>query len=689
MSPEQTSSPLSSPPSSPRPVSNDAFRVKKEDTVAASSWDAGSISHGEDRTEAFSSSAQTKNATRRHNGEPTPDANVTQLSSEDEDEDDILVPTKSHRNLATSAAGTASTSEGEFPSSPTKRRRLKSHRSLQSKTDATPRRSRRLRSDQDMPPDKSSSSTRSSFVAVEVPTPPSILGSAETTGDEDDVIVTQPTSRRRQAKPAEETFVVDDERIDYQSSSEEEVTPSRPRRRLTKRKEDDFLAGDDEIESITSDHVPVTPSKSRKLSTQHTSARKSASRSEREKREIEVDLEDLQDSDTPAKAKKTRTRGAPVNKAREETKKHLEILKRRRAGEKIPRVEDSDDEEGEDGLEDPGQPTHSSPSESESVDSSASSTAPAANHLDDYEDDFIVDDSPSRLGLPHPDIPLEFTSYASRRPRELFVHVIDWLVKNKISPAFSRHDALFLLAFDKVGQEVKAQAGSRLISAAWNAPFRYTLEARPVLRVERMPGVEEDYIQTCDACNRTNPAQYEFRFSGKAYHHKTLEPVDNSDSEAEEGSHDMKDYDSKNHSIEPERRRFYLGRYCAANAEMGHKLSHWLFSLNQNVMDYLEQQGVLTPEMVVKRDKRNHKRREREAEEIVDSMKESGMVEQLWHDFKNDLDDARIGMDGFEKKGGRSRGRIGTVRVRREDGRYEDVQESRYRDAPRIGDDSD
>ena len=711
---EQTSSPLSSLASSARPVYSDTSHVKNENIETDSSSEVWSVSHGEgmglDGAEALQSPHQAdSNATERRNGHlPILGAEVTQALSEDENEDDMLIPalrvstrsarktlktaqiTKSHHSLDGSATGRTSLPGEEFLSSPTKRRRLLSRRGLQSKTDLTPRRSRRLRSDQDMPLGRSSSSTRSSFVAVAGPTPPSMLGSAETTGDEDDVIVTQPMSRRRQAKPARDAFVVDDDRIEYEPSSDEEVTSSKPKRRLTKRKEDDFLAEDDEIVYITSDDGPMTPSKSRKLSGQHTSARKSAARNEREKREIEDDLEDLQDSDTPAKAKKTRTRGAPVNKAREETKKHLEILKRRRAGEKIPRVEDSDDEDGGAGLEDPGQPTYSSTSESESVDSSASSTAPAANHLDDYEDDFIVDDSPSRLGLPHPEIPLEFTSYASRRPRELFVHIIDWLVKNKISPAFSRHDALFLLAFDKVGQEVKAQAGSRLISAAWNAPFRYTLEARPILRVERMPGMEEDYIQTCDACNRTNhPAQYEFRFSGKAYHHKTLEPVENSDSEAEEGANDTKDYDSKNHSIEPERRRFYLGRYCAANAEMGHKLSHWLFSLNQNVMDYLEQQGVLTPEMVVKRDKRNHKKREREAEEVVDSMKESGMVEQLWHDFKNDLDDARIGMDGFEKRGGRTRGRIGTVRVQREDGRFDDVQESRYRDAPRTADDSD
>ena len=297
--------------------------------------------------------------------------------------------------------------------------------------------------------------------------------------------------------------------------------------------------------------------------------------------------------------------------------------------------------------------------------------------------------------MPHPDIPLEFTSYASRKPRELFVHVIDWLVKNKISPAFDRHDPLWDLAFKKLDDEVKAQAGSRLISAAWNEPFVRTLLARPGLVVVRLPGDEEDYIRTCDACNRTNhPAQYDFKFSGKAYFHKTLEPVDNSDEEDEDNEHDAASMDSKNHLLPSSHQHFYLGRYCAANAEMGHKLSHWLFHLNQNLLTYLEEQGLLSAEKIVARDKKSHSRREHEAEMIVDTMRETGVVDDLWKEFKSDLDDARIGMDGFEKKGGRGKARIGSIRVQREDDdgevRWEgDVAETRHREALMLFEESD
>jgi hypothetical protein len=463
------------------------------------------------------------------------------------------------------------------------------------------------------------------------------------------------------------------------------VTPSKSRRQWERRWGDDFVVPDDRVEYITSNDEPAMPSKRQRLSRGHTSPGKEM----RRKAELEEDLEDLADSDNVVKTR--RTRGAPVNKAREETRKHLEILKRRRAGEKVPHTPETEDV----GDVDPINIDSLSSDQNSAGSSEDSDPGPRNTSIEEDEDDFIEDDSADHLGMPHPDIPLEFTSYASRKPRELFVHVIDWLVKNKIAPAFDRHHPLWDLAFKKLDDEVKAQAGSRLISAAWNESFVRTLLARPALAVVRLPGDEEDYIRTCDACNRTNhPAQYDFKFSGKAYYHKTLEPVDNSDEEDDDDGHDAASVDSKNHVLPSSHQHFYLGRYCAANAEMGHKLSHWLFHLNQNLLTYLEEQGVLSAEKIVARDKKSHSRREHEAEMIVDTMRETGVVDTLWKEFKSDLDDARIGMDGFEKKGGRGKARIGSIRVQREDDdgemRWEgDVAEARHRGVPVPFDESD
>jgi len=591
--------------------------------------------------------------------------------------------------------------EDEIPLPSAKRQRTQPRISDRHRARVAPRRSTRLQPAQRQSPSSSQPTTSNQrFSAMKLSRPQvSVLGSPETTGDEDDVIVTSPTSRKRQSKSSRDNVEAHGDQVDYYSSEEEVITPSKSRRQSQKRWGDDFVVPDDRVDYITSDDEPVMPSKRQKLSRGHTSPRKEM----RRKAELEEDLEDLADSDNVVK--KSITRGAPVNKALEETRKHLEILKRRRAGEKVPHTSETEDVGEVEPINTYGvsrnAPRYSLSSDQNSTDSSTDSDPGPGNiNVEEDEDDFIEDDGAEHLGMPHPDIPLEFTSYASRKPGELFVHVIDWLVKNKISPAFYRHDPLWDLAFKKLDDEVKAQAGSRLISAAWNEPFVRTLLARPSLVVVRLPGDEEDYIRTCDACNRTNhPAQYDFKFSGKAYYHKTLEPVDNSDEEEEDdddedNEHDAASLDSKNHPLPSSHQHFYLGRYCAANAEMGHKLSHWLFHLNQNLLTYLEEQGVLSAEMIVARDKKSHSRREHEAEMIVDTMRETGVVDDLWREFKSDLDDARIGMDGFEKKGARGKARIGSIRVQREDVDGEvkwegDVVEARHREAPMLFEESD
>jgi hypothetical protein len=110
----------------------------------------------------------------------------------------------------------------------------------------------------------------------------SALGSAETTGDEDDVIVTSPTLRKRSRKSAMDDFVVEDDRVDYYSSEEEIVTPSKSRKRVQKMRGDDFVVDDDNIEYISSDDKPLAPSKRQKPS----HSRASPQRERRRKAEL-------------------------------------------------------------------------------------------------------------------------------------------------------------------------------------------------------------------------------------------------------------------------------------------------------------------------------------------------------------------------------------------------------------------
>lgn len=635
--------------------------------------------------------------------------NPMQEDSEDSGEDDLISSVAKRRKISD---GTPVPTK----SSPQPRRstRLHSRSSPLSTVEgigtfATPanssplaKRSTRLR--QKQPSYSPARSTRSSSVqtpvSAEIPTPErcrssklSDLGSAETSDEDDKILASHPLVRRRQSRAVKDTFIVNDDELQY-------ISDDKPRKNWTPRSRrntgDDFVVDDEDIEYITSDEEDTPQNKPSKSDNPSASsvkrARNSARRRTREQDELEDDLQNLQDSDEASSPTKTRTRGGPVTTKRDQMKEHLEVLRRRRAGEKVPRIEDSDDELDElDELDDLqetnldliGHPTYD---DEGSVHSSIETDDEQEQAQEEDEDDFVIEDSTGRLGRPHADIPLQFTSFASAKPRELFIHIIEWLVKNKIAPAFSREDELFKLAFARVDDQVKAQAGSRLISSAWGTEFTRAILARPEMKVSMLPGTDEDNVRTCDACNKINhPARYQFVFSGQPYFKKTLEPVDNSDDEEHDDNFDM---DEEGHTLPRENRRFYLGRFCAANADMGHKLTHWKYHLNDNLMAYLEEQGVLSPEAIVARERLNKKKREREAENIVDIMQETGMIADLWADFENNLNDARLGMEDFEKRGGRSRDRIGAIRSTA-NGTTREWDHDRYRVTRARGSDSE
>jgi hypothetical protein len=580
----------------------------------------------------------------------------------------------------------------------TKRRRLARQADLQEQDTPTRKSTRLVRRSSPLQRQSSPSEDGSFNDEAEIPSSTktiSELGEPESTGDEDDVLVTKPIQKRGQRKKTvEDPFVVDDDWVEYISSDKEPALRSRTKSQKATR--DDWLAEDDEIEYISSDEEALAPSSSRKKSkAQRAKIQRRKSRQEQE--ELEDDLADLRDSDHSDDGEdKKRTRGGPVTTQRDKARQHFELLKRRRAGEKVPQVLDSDEEEDDEEPEPVdidyigrGEGLIGAPHEIS--DDSSAEPEPTKEGQQQDEDDFVVDDvSSRRLGLPHPDIPLEFTSYASAKPKDLFIHVIEWLVKNRIAPAFSRDDPIYKLALSKVSDQVTAQAGSRLISSAWNAEFKYAILARPNIEMTYLGDFadDDDDIPTCDACNRTNhPARFDFVLTGEAYRKRDLEPVaDDSDDEDNDGQRSL---DEAGHTLPSKDTHFYLGRYCAANAEMGHKLVHWQYHLNQNLLHYLEEQGVLSVEATLARDKMNRKKREKEAEAIVDSMEETGVIQSLWRDFQSDLDDARLGMEDFEKKGKRGQGRIGTVRSSGNDGLIREWNNDRMTIVGRAGSDDD
>jgi hypothetical protein len=260
--------------------------------------------------------------------------------------------------------------------------------------------------------------------------------------------------------------------------------------------------------------------------------------------------------------------------------KHLEALRRRRAGVKDEEKDDDndDEEDDDDNNEDEGDSdvqeikrlgSDASPSgrglwRHNDDDSDIESAIDPNENLDRYEDDFVLDDETNDLGVPTEEIPFEFTRHAYKQPKEYFRDVIGWMVQNKLNPAFPRSDDMYKMAFMKLEDEVKGRAGSQLISSVWNPSFVYALQARPHIEIAAFP-TEENH--PCDACRRSgHPASSDIKLCGKAYSLQTLEPLEDENDDSDDSDEnskkddDGKERDRDGHIIPPENVRYFLGK---------------------------------------------------------------------------------------------------------------------------------
>lgn len=259
---------------------------------------------------------------------------------------------------------------------------------------------------------------------------------------------------------------------------------------------------------------------------------------------------------TMVEIRDTRTRGTKSTPKKNEKQKQLEMLRRHHAREKPVDLSS--------GNEAPSKTSHAdqtSDDEVEEVDSGteASGTEAVRQSLlvdvDEYEEDFVDDaDADGTLGAPHglEEIPLELTSYASKKPIEYFKIAVEWMVHNKLNPAFARDDKVYRIAVRKLDDEVQGFAGSKFVSSVWREDFTKALKSQPDMLVVHVPVSLE---QNCEACRRGgHPATYKVTFRGKPYNRVTLEDI------SEDEDDDDDDEDAMSTEGQEEYQAFYLGR---------------------------------------------------------------------------------------------------------------------------------
>lgn len=295
--------------------------------------------------------------------------------------------------------------------------------------------------------------------------------------------------------------------------------------------------------SSSSDDVVITPARRRRNTMQTPPPPQESKKfSANDTEALEDEVNDLQGSDTELRS--TRTRGRQVNSARSIRQQKLEELKKRRAGLRNRSEDESECHESDDSNESGPEPIHHA--------------MRRGGDLDEYEEDF-VDDDDEALGVAmdaealRRTIPIEFTRHANKKTIEHFKDEVEWMVHNKLNPAFKRHDEIYEVAHRKLDDEFKAYAGSKFISAVWNPEFDTALKSRPEIYITTIPTMLEE---KCDACRRSNhPPKNKVTFSGKPYDRHTLESIGHKDDD------DDSDESSSEGDDNPEDEQdFFLGR---------------------------------------------------------------------------------------------------------------------------------
>lgn len=270
---------------------------------------------------------------------------------------------------------------------------------------------------------------------------------------------------------------------------------------------------------------------------------------------------------TPTRSMRQKRESA--RRHRTEREKALELMKRQRAGEKIHVVTDTessddDDDDQAHGLYDSGSDLEALTVFDDEEEMAASSQGTsntkkldarrkhgksrltkAYGDASDLEDFVVDDDIDADIGAPDElnNLPLAFT-HASRRPlKEHFQDAVEWMVHNKLNPAFERENQAYQIAFKRLDDQSKGLVGSTYISSAWTPAFVRALKARPIYIERKLDPLEGMYLQgelKCEPCNRRNHIPtFGIQFQGRCYNQESLEEVDQESSEEDASDDDI------------------------------------------------------------------------------------------------------------------------------------------------------
>ncbi|KAK0630682.1 hypothetical protein B0T17DRAFT_590121 [Bombardia bombarda] len=370
----------------------------------------------------------------------------------------------------------------------------------------------------------------------------------------------------------------------------------------------------------------------------------------------------------------------PSRKPLTKKEKARELLRRKRAGEVINDDDDDDElawkpaqkakglydtdsdnvalsefEDDDEGVPDHGYLETSKQSKSSEKKVKNAKSAHGEDHLADSgeeSDDFVVDDGDDPIGVPDDalDIPLQFTSHSHKPLKDHFRDVVEWLVQFKVNPGFpEKNHQLYMIAWQKLDDEVRGLAQSKFASAAWKKDFFMALRARPYFTNTELGRGDVNELENCGACGRSgHPAKWIMSFSGSAYTKSAnsptfLEPIEPESHSEDNGAADEEegDEDEDGNRIPKESKQWFIGSVCNSNAETAHNLIHWKYALLDWVDATLERDGYMTAKQLKARVKMKPKQKYKLVDEILEKWQTQGNIKALYREFKETIETAR------------------------------------------------
>ena len=349
--------------------------------------------------------------------------------------------------------------------------------------------------------------------------------------------------------------------------------------------------------------------------------------SKQAQQDLDEDVKDLRSSSPPVTVRPSQSSArnaalAAYKKNREKQQRKASVTNGKLEKSRRVIIDDDDDDD-----DDEGENNKAAPADDDPIYADAEQQEDLY-YDEDENNDFIIEDNEDGEYTPSA-LPLEW-KLQSAKPAQLFEYVIEWMVQKRLNPAFRSEDAVYDIAFRKVDDFAKYMGGSKFQSSAWTSEFARALKTRPDLDETRFSNSGFDHDR-CDACNRSgHPATFECQFKGLPYDRETLEDITDDEEDI-----------TRDAELAPEDRVFYIGKFCMRNARTAHALAHWRRHLNEWVVEWLESQRYLTDKAIVKRDRWTTEKRRKFANEVVDRMKETGEVKQLYKTFKLQLETAQ------------------------------------------------